>query len=62
MEGGDGLACHPTRRTPVPDVFERGDRVMLIHVLSTDLDLRRLTGLKVLWIWSISWSTPREAG
>ena len=48
MEGGDGLACLPTRRTPVPDVFERGDRFMLIHALSTDPDLVGLTGLKVL--------------
>ena len=62
MEGGDGLACHPTRRTPVPDVFERGDRFMLIHALSADPDLVGLTGLKVLGVWSISRSIPRAAG
>ena len=61
MEGGDGLARHPTRRTLVPNVPERGEHFMPIPALSADPDLVRLTGPKVLRVGSISWSTPRVA-
>ena len=61
MEGGDGLARHPTRRTLVPDVTERGEHFITIPALSADPNLVGLTGLKALRVGSISWSTPRVA-
>ena len=59
--GWSGTARPSTRKTGVPDVFERGETFMSNPASSAGPDLDGLTALKALEVGCISPCTPRVA-